>query len=212
MKKIRIMIVDDHTIVREGLRTLIALAPDMEVACEAENGLEALSRAEEARPQVVLMDISMPLMDGLEATKRITERHKETKVIILTQYEDKDEVLRAIRSGARGFVSKRAASSELIQAIRAVAAGNAFFSPPVANILIEEMKTKRDGLYEPLTDREREVLRLVAEGYTDKEIAGLLSLSPKTVEAHKTKIMGKLSLTKKADLIKYAIKKGIIKL
>jgi DNA-binding NarL/FixJ family response regulator len=213
MKRIRILIVDDHTIVRDGIKALLCLSSDMEIVGEAENGNEAVRKVEETKPDVVLMDISMPFLDGIGATKRITEVSKGTKVIMLTQYEEREEVLQAIEAGAKGFISKKAASTELIQAIRAVFSGGAYFSPQVARLLIDECKVKgrKRASFGPLTSREREVLKLIGEGYSDKEIAEILFLSPKTVESHKAKIMEKLHMRKRVELVKYAIKKGIVK-
>lgn len=212
--KIRIFIVDDHTIVRDGLKTLLSLRSDIEVVGEAASGLDALQKIDELKPNLVLMDICMPGLDGIEICRRITQRYKDVKVIMLSQYEEKEDVLEAIRAGAKGFVSKRAASTELIQAIKAVAQGGAYFSPHVAKLILDECRdTRKEGFTsEILTPREMEILKLIGEGYSDREIAEMLFLSPRTVETHKVKIMEKLNVKKKIELVKYAIKKGIIKL
>ncbi len=214
MRKIRVLVVDDHTIVRDGIKTLLALSSDIEVVGEAENGLEAQRKVGELKPNVVLMDISMPGIDGIEAARAITSKFKDVKVIMLTQYEGKEDVLEAIKAGAKGFISKKAASTELVQAVRAVSSGGAYFSPGVAKILMDECMDliKEKAPHEILTPREIEILKLIGEGYSDKEIAQILFLSPRTVETHKAKIMEKLHLRKKVELIKYAIKKGIVKL
>ncbi len=215
MQKIRVLVVDDHTIVRDGICALLGLAGDMEVVGEAANGREALEMVRKLMPDVVLMDISMPVMGGLEATRRIRKEFPKVKVLALTQYDDKAYVFPVIEAGASGFISKTAASSELASGIRSVHRGDSFLSPSVARFLVEDyqqlasMKGGQDP-YEQLTDREREVLKLAAEGYTTQEIADMLVLSPKTVEGHKTNLMSKLDIHNRTELVKYALRKGII--
>ena len=214
MSKIRVLVVDDHTIVRDGICALLALAPDIEVMGEAANGSEALEKVKELQPNVVLMDIAMPIMGGLEATRRIRKEFPRTRVLILTQYDDKEYVLPVIEAGAAGFISKVSASSELVSGIRAVYQGDSYLSPSVAKLLIEvfqhgDERTSQDP-YEQLTDRERDVLKPVAEGFTTQEIADLLKVTPKTVEGHKTNLMAKLDIHNRIELVKYALRKGII--
>jgi two-component system response regulator NreC len=215
MQKIKVLIVDDHTLVRDGIRALLALVADIQVVGEAANGKEALEKVKRLAPDVVLMDLSMPIMSGLEATRRIRRRFPGTKVLALTQYEDREYIVPTIEAGARGFVSKTAAFSELASAIQAVYQGGSFLSPMAAAAVVEECQQKvtmeggKDP-YQNLTDREREMLKLVAEGYTAKEIADMLVISLRTVETHKTNLMKKLNIHNKADLIRFAIRKGII--
>jgi len=214
MQKIRVLVVDDHTIVRDGICALLALAGDIEVVGEAANGSEALKMVKELEPNVVLMDIAMPIMDGLEATRRIRKEFPRTRVLVLTQYDDKEYVFPVIEAGAAGFISKVAASSELPSGIRSVYQGDSYLSPSVTRLLIEDYRRVggRDihDPYEQLTDRERDVLKLVAEGYTTQEIADMLVVSPKTVEGHRTNLMAKLGIRNRTELVKYALRKGII--
>lgn len=215
MKRIRILIVDDHTLVRDGIRALLELVADIEVVGEAANGKEALEKVEQLLPDVVLMDLAMPIMGGLEATRRIRKQFPQTKVLALTQYDDSDYVIPVIEAGARGFVTKMAAFSELASAIQAVYRGESFLSPSAAAALVQEYQQKANvegekDLYQQLTDREREVLKLVVEGHTAREIADILVVSPKTVEWYKTSLMGKLNIHNKTELIKFALRKGII--
>jgi len=214
MQRIRVLVVDDHTIVRDGICALMALAGDVEVVGEAANGSEALKMVRELEPDVVLMDIAMPIMGGLEATRRICKDFPRTKVLVLTQYDDKEYVFPVIEAGASGFISKVAASSELASGIRSVFHGDAYLSPSVAKLLIEDYRLGSERAshdpYEQLTDREREVLKLVAEGFTTHEIGDLLKVTPKTVEGHKTNLMAKLDIHNRIELVKYALRKGII--
>jgi two-component system response regulator NreC len=215
MKKIRVLIVDDHTLVRDGIKALLALATDIEVVGEAANGMEALEKVKELTPDVVLMDLAMPIMGGLEATRRIRKEFTGTKVLALTQYDDSDYVVPVIEAGARGFITKMSAFSELATAIQAVYRGESYLSPSAATALVEEFQVKRGAEgekdpYQQLTDREREVFKLLAEGYTAREIADMLVISPKTVEWYRTSIMDKLNIHNKADLIKFAIRKRVI--
>jgi len=215
MQKIRVLVVDDHTIVRDGICALIALAGDIEVVGEAANGSEALKMVKELNPDVVLMDIAMPIMGGLEATRRIHKEFPRTKVLVLTQYDDKEYVFPVIESGASGFISKAAASSELTSGIRSVYQGDSYLSPPVAKLLVENYqytageRVSQDP-YGQLTERERDILKLLAEGYSTQEIADMLVITPKTVEGHKTNLMAKLGIHNRIDLVKYALRKGII--
>lgn len=215
MQKIRVLVVDDHTIVRDGICALLALAGDIEVVGEAANGSEALKMVKELSPDVVLMDIAMPIMGGLEATRRIFKEFSRTKVLVLTQYDDKEYVFPVIEAGASGFISKAAASSELAVGIRSVYRGDSYLSPSVARLLVEDYQQGAGGRtshdpYEQLTDRERDVLKLLAEGYTTQEIADMLVISPKTVEGHRTNLMAKLGIRNRIELVKYALRKGII--
>ncbi len=215
MQKIEVLIVDDHTLVRDGIRALLALIADIKVVGEAANGREALEKVKKLAPDVVLMDLAMPIMGGLEATRRIRKRFPRTKVLALTQYEDREYIVPTIEAGARGFVSKTAAFSELASAIQAVYQGGSFLSPMAAAAVVEECQQKvaiegEKDSYQHLTDREREMLKLVAEGYTAKEIADMLVISLRTVETHKTNLMKKLNIHNKADLIRFAIRRGII--
>lgn len=214
MKPIKVMVVDDHTIVRDGICALLALVQDIEVVGAASSGTEALKLVKNLEPDVVLMDIAMPDMGGLEATRRIGKEFPKAKVIALTQYDDKEFVFPIIEAGASGFISKIAASSELASGIRSVFRGDSYLSPSVAKILIEDYQQKGTrGSFDPysqLTEREREVLRLSAEGHTTQEIADTLVISPKTVEGHKTSLMAKLGIHNRTELIKYALRKGII--
>jgi len=217
MKKIKVIIVDDHTLVRDGIRSLLGLVADIEVVGEAANGKEALEKVKQLAADVVLMDLAMPVMSGLEATRRIRREFPGTKVLALTQYDDSEYVIPVIEAGARGFVSKMAAFSELASAIQAVYRGDSFLSPSAATALVEEcqQKTAAEGEkdpYQQLSDREREVLKLVVEGHTAREIADILVVSPKTVEWYKTSLMHKLNIHNKTDLIKFAIRKALITL
>jgi len=217
MQKIRVLIVDDHTIVREGIRALLALAGDMEVVGEATNGNEALQMVKELSPDVVLMDIAMPIMGGLEATRRISKEFPRVKVLVLTQYEDQEYVFPVIEAGASGFISKVAAASELVSGIRSVYRGDSFLSPSAAKLFVEDYKHtaaergKHDP-YDKLTVRERNILKLLVEGYSTTAIAKMLIITPKTVEGHKTNLMAKLGIHNRIDLVKYALRKGIIKI
>lgn len=215
MRKIRVLVTDDHAIVRDGICALLALTGDIEAVGEATNGRQALEMVAKLSPDVVLMDIVMPLMDGLEATRRIHRGFPETKVIVLTQYEDREYVLPVIEAGASGFISKAAASSELTLAIRSVYRGDSFLSPSIARLLVEDYRQiasagKDKDMSEQLTNREREILKLLAEGRSTREIAQILVISPKTVERHKTNLMGKLGIHNRLDLFKYALRKGMI--
>jgi two-component system response regulator NreC len=215
MGKIRVLIVDDHTIVRDGICALLALAADVEVVGEAANGREAVDKVGQLAPDVVLMDIAMPIMDGLEATRRIHKKFPEAKVLALTQHDESEHVFSIVEAGAKGFVSKTAASSELASGIRAVHRGDSFLSPGAARVFVEDFQLGaatggKQGSHRQLTNREREVLKLAAEGYTTQEIADILVLSPKSVQGHKTNLMTKLDIHNRTDLIKYAIRNGII--
>jgi DNA-binding NarL/FixJ family response regulator len=215
MAKIRVLVTDDHAIVRDGICALLALTGDIEAVGVAANGREALEMVRELMPDVVLMDIAMPIMGGVEAIRRIRKEFPKVKVLALTQYDDKAYVFPVIEAGASGFISKTAASTELATGIRSVHRGDSFLSPSVARFLVEDyqqvasMKESQDP-YEQLTNREREVFKLVAEGHTTQEIAAMLVLSPKTVERHKTNLMAKLDIHNRTELVKYALRKGII--
>jgi len=215
MKKIRVLIADDHTLVRDGIRSMLTLVANVEVVGEATNGREAVEKTKQLVPDVVLMDLAMPIMSGLDAIRRIRREFPGTKVLALTQYDDSEYVIPVIEAGARGFVTKMAAFSELATAIQAVYNGDSFLSPSAAAALVEEcqQKTTAEGEKDPyqlLTDRERETLKLVVEGHTTREIADMLVVSPKTIEWYKTSLMKKLNIHNRTDLIKFAIRKRLI--
>jgi len=211
MSKIRVLIVDDHALLREGICALLALQDDIGIVGEAADGREAVDKARQLEPDVILMDVAMPLMDGLEATRRIRKENPKAKILILTQYDNKEYVLSSIKSGASGCVPKRAVASELVSAIRAVHRGDSFLYPSVTKFLVEDyLQRVEEDPYDQLTAREREILKLVAEGRTSREIAGLLSVSVKTVLGHRTNLMEKLGIHNRTELIKYAIRKGLI--
>lgn len=213
-EKIRVLLVDDHTILREGIRALLALSKDMEVVGEAADGQAGLEQVAELQPDVVLMDIAMPGLDGLEATRRIKDRHRSVKVLILTQHENREYVFPILKAGADGYVLKKAAGTELVSAIRAVHEGGTFLYPSVARTVVEDYLrpdgTVGDRRHPKLTDREIEVLKLVAEGRGNQEIADMLCLSVKTVTGHRTNIMEKLDIHSRTELVKYAIRTGLI--
>ena len=213
MQKIRVLVVDDHTIVRDGICALLALAGDIEVVGEAVNGNEALKMVAKLQPDVVLMDIAMPIMGGLEATRRVRKNFPGTKVLALTQYDDSEYVIPIIEAGASGFVTKMSAFSELAAAIEAAHKGESYLSSTAATALVEEyqQKTVSEGEQDPyqqLTDREREVLKLVSEGKSSQEIADLLFISVRTAEHHRANLKKKLDIHRTAELTKYAIRKG----
>ncbi len=211
MGKIKVLVVDDHAILRDGIRALLDLHEDMELVGEASEGKEAVEKAQELAPDVVVMDIAMFGMDGLEATRRISKKSPQVKVLVLTQHDNKEYILSAIRAGAAGYVPKRALGSDLIAAIRAVYMGNSVLYPSATTVLIKDYlrQTKKEP-YDRLTDREREVFKLVADGHTSQEIADMLFISVKTVLGHRTKIMEKLDIHNRTELIKYAIRKGLV--
>jgi two-component system, NarL family, response regulator NreC len=215
MDQIRILLSDDHNILRDGMRLLLERQPGFVVVGEASDGRETLDLVQNHLPDVVVMDIAMPNMNGIEATRRITEKHPRMGVVILSMHYDESYVIRSLKAGARAYLLKDAVKSELIGAIHAVAEGRSFFSPKISRILQEDYvqalgRKGADDSYELLTDREREILQLVAEGKTNKEIANTLGLSLYTVDTHRTHILQKLNLHSVPEVILYAVRKGII--
>jgi DNA-binding NarL/FixJ family response regulator len=214
MKKISVLLVDDHTVVRQGLRALLQVEEDIEVAGEAENGRQAVAMAKKDPPDVVVMDIAMPLLNGLEATRQILKNQTNTKVLVLTSYGDDDCVSQLMRAGAAGYLIKQTAANDLLKAIREVHRGNAFFSPAIAKRLRDQCRdafsTGKPMAGGDLTSREAEVLQLIAEGFSNKQIAAELGISIKTVEKHRQQVMNKLNIHDVAGLTRYAISKGMV--
>lgn len=215
MNPIRILLADDHTVIRKGLRALLERQKEFAVVAEAADGREAVETAEALAPDVAVIDIGMPNLNGIEAARRITEKRPETGVVILSMHADESYVLRALKSGARGYLLKDSPEEDLIQAIHAVHRGKAFFSPEISKMLAEDyMRQMRqrgvEDSYELLTSREREILQLLGEGNSNKEVATKLNLSPHTVETHRGNVMEKLNLHSTAELILYAVRKGIV--
>ena len=214
MPKIRLLLVDDHEIVRAGIRMLFLAEDDMEIVGEVGSGPEAVEAARELKPDVVIMDVAMPGMTGIEATRHIKEASPDTTVLALTMYEDEQYFFEMLNAGASGYIPKRAAPDDLVSAIRVVSQGNVFLHSTLAKFLMKDvlgqMGTNIEEVTPELTPREREVLTYIAEGYTNREIAEALVISVKTVDRHRENIMQKLSLHSRVELVKYAIEKGLI--
>ncbi len=214
MDKVRVLIADDHTILRDGIRALLEDEPDMVVVGEAEDGRSAVKLACQLKPDVVVMDIAMPLLNGLEATRQIKHDCPHVKVLILTMHENEEYIRQVLASGAMGYILKDAAAHELMDAIHTVQRGEAVLSPAITRLVIENYlrwgDLQQDDTANRLSPREREVLQLIAEGYSNKQISEILSISIKTVQAHRMNLMAKLDLHDRADLIRYAIQRKII--
>jgi len=213
MRPIRVLIVDDHAIVRAGIRALLQLYPDFQVVGEAAEGHEAIRLAREKRPDVVLLDIAMPGMDGITATREIRAVHPGARVLILTQHEHREYLTAALRAGAAGYILKRAPDDTLIQAIRAVHSGDKYLDPLLSQVLADDLVGKPGQGEDPLqtlTEREREVLVLLAQGKTYQEIANILFISVKTVDFHRANLMRKLGLSNRAELVRFALERGLL--
>lgn len=216
MNKIRVLLADDHAIVRDGLRALLDDAGDIEVVGHAADGREAVDLARDLKPDVVVMDLAMPRLNGIEATRRILKVHPDARILILSQHQEQDNILDAMWAGAAGYMLKRDAGADLAEGIRALHRWGAVLHPLAARVLIDGYLScdcaKRVDSYEHLTDREREVLILVAEGYTNQQMADMLHVSPKTVDGHRTSLMSKLDLHDRTEVVKYALRRQLIEL
>jgi DNA-binding NarL/FixJ family response regulator len=217
MKRIKVLLAEDHTLVRKGLRALLDEAREIQVIGEASDGRDAVAKEEDKEPDVILMDISMPLLNGLEATRQIMERNPDARIIILTVHSNEEYILQALRAGAAGYLLKEAAPTDLIRAIKVVHLGDAFLSPSISRSLIKAYVEKTELLttetrYDRLSNREREVLQLVAEGYQIRDIAAHLSISEKTVRTHRANLVKKLNIHSTAELTLYALRHGLISL
>ncbi|HLI82774.1 MAG TPA: response regulator transcription factor [Bryobacteraceae bacterium] len=212
---IRVLLADDHTLIRAGLRMVVAAEPDLTVVGEAGDGREAVALARNLKPDVAVLDIGMPGLNGIEAARQIRAALPETQIVMLSMHSDEGYVLRALKAGAKAYLLKDSAEADLARAIRAAAAGKSFFSPAVGKVLLEDymrvmQRSGAEDSYEILSAREREILQLVAEGHSSKEIAGMLHLSVYTVETHRARVMQKLNLRGIPELILYAVRKGIV--
>ena len=212
---IRVLLADDHAIVREGVRHIIEREADLEVVGEASDGHEAVALTEQLEPDVVLMDLTMPELGGLEATAILQDRFPDVRVLVLTMHESHDYFFQVLKAGASGYLLKGASGAELLAALRAVNRGDVYIQPPVAKRLVADYLRRIDSgeekaQYDGLTERERQILRLIAEGSTSQQIADALVLSVNTVNTHRRHIMEKLNLHNRADLIRYAVRKGLV--
>jgi len=216
MKKIRVLLVDDHAILREGIKALLEKQDDIEVVAEAADGREAIPKVDQFRPDVVVLDISMPTMDGLESTRQIKRENPDIKVLVLTMHDNEEYFFQLLRAGASGYVTKKSVSRELVSAIEAVYRGESFFCPSMAKFLLSDFlrldKAVEDTGQEELTPREREIVKLIAEGYTNQQIADLLHRSVKTIESHRSNILRKLGIHDSIELVKYAVRKKLIEI
>jgi two-component system, NarL family, response regulator NreC len=215
MRKTRILLADDHQLMRSGLRLMLERQPDLTVVGEASDGREAVALAKSLKPEVVVMDIGMPNLNGIEAARQMTQENAELAIVIVSMHADESYVLRALKAGARGYLLKDSAEVDLIKAVHSISSGKSFFSPAVSKVLLDDYvrKLKRSGTedsYDLLTPREREILQLIAEGKSNKDIANLLNLSVYTIESHRSNLMEKLNLRGLPELILYAIRRGII--
>ena len=215
LEKIRVLLADDHTILRAGLKMMLNAQPDIEAVGEASDGRQAISEAERLSPDVVIMDITMPECNGIEATRHIKRLLPDVRVLVLTMHENEEYLFQTLRAGAAGYMLKEAADTDLISAIRVVASGRFYLSPSAQSMLVSDYLQRvhtgeeRDS-YSALTEREREILKLVAEGYTNSQIGERLFISPKTVDTHRTHVMDKLNLHSRAELVRYAMRRGLL--
>ena len=210
MKKIRILLADDHAVVRQGFKMILSAQPDMEIVGEAANGREAIELAEQFKPDVVVMDVAMPELNGIEATRRLLGALPHTRVIALSMHKDSVYVREILRAGARGYLLKDSGAEDLVRAIRAVAGGESWLSPAVSNAVLDDYRRHVTNPIDLLTSREREVLQMLAEGKTNKEVAVVLNLSVYTVDAHRGRIMEKLNLHSINELVRFAVRNGLI--
>jgi DNA-binding NarL/FixJ family response regulator len=214
MQKIKVLIADDHAILREGVKALLRLAEDIEVVGEAADGRQAIERVRSLDPDVVLMDIAMPGLGGLEAALELKKEGARARVLILSQYEDREYVRRLLKAGVAGYVLKKSAGTDLAAAIRAVQRGGLVLDPEVARAAMEEASpagTQSADPYEALTDREKQVLKLVAEGHSNKEVADALGISVKTAMSHRERVMQKLDVHNRTELVRFALRRGVIR-
>lgn len=215
MAKLTILLGDDHTLVRQGLRKILEEQPEWEVVAEASDGRETVRQALSLEPDVVVLDIGMPLLNGIEATRQIARRYPNINILILSMHAEEAYITQAMKAGARGYLLKDSADTELIRAVAAVATGKSFFSPAVAKVMLDDYvrHLSEKGIvdrFETLSEREREIFQLIAEAHSNKEIADLLSISPATVETHRAHILQKLDVHNTAELVLYAVRRGII--
>jgi two-component system, NarL family, response regulator NreC len=210
MKRIRILLADDHAVVRAGFKMILSAQADMEIVGEAGNGREAVESAEELKPDIVVMDVAMPELNGIEATRRLAASLPHTRVVALSMHKDSVYVREILRAGARGYLLKDSPAGDLVSAVRAVASGQSYLSPGVSNAVLDDYRRHVTNPIDLLTTREREVLQMIAEGKTNKEIAGVLNLSVYTVDAHRGRIMEKLNLHSINELVRFAVRNGLI--
>lgn len=208
--KIRILLVDDHAVVRQGFKMILAAQPDMEIVGEAGDGREALDLAGQLQPDVIVMDVAMPELNGIEATRRVADLSPRTRVLALSMHKDSVYVREILRAGARGYLLKDSIASDLLAAVRAVARGEGYLSPGVSDAVLNDYRRHVSDPIDLLTSREREVLQMIAEGKTNKEIATVLNLSVYTVDAHRGHIMEKLNLHSVTDLVRFAVRAGLV--